>query len=319
MKTRAEAEMLSLVLEFARTDDRIRAVVMNGSRVNPNAERDIFQDYDIAFFVTDVEPFREESRVVPYFGVPLLIEKVEDQVYRPGLRDGRFTCNVQFTDGNRIDMAFLPVDMLERRPFDSLTRVLLDKEGLIPDLPLPSERSHFITEPTQKLYDDCCNTFCFTLGSHIPKTLWRRKLPLLKCHVDRLRQDLVLMLGWYIGVTKGFERSLGSEGRDLEKHTEPEDWREFERTYAGSDYDDIQESLLASHRLFTRAARTVGNHFGYRLPAENIERAMAFLMHVCKLPRDAQRIFSGSGEENVRQGVLGQGNMLPFFDSGESG
>ena len=299
MKTRTEEEMLSLVLEFARSDDRIRAVVMNGSRANSNAGRDIFQDYDIAFFVTDVEPFREESRVVPHFGVPLLVEKVEDQVYRPGLRDGRYTYNVQFTDGNRIDMAFFPVEMPERRPFDSLTRVLLDKDGLIPDLPNPSERSHFITEPTQKLYDDCCNTFCFTLGSHIPKTLWRRKLPLLKCHVDRLRKGLVLMLGWYIGVTKGFERSLGSEGRDLEKHLEPEDWREFERTYAGSDYDDIQESVLVTHRLFTRAAKSVGMHYGYRFPSENTEGALAFLIHVCKLPRDAQGIFSGSGEEDV--------------------
>ena len=37
-------------------------------------------------------------------------------------------------------MAFLPVEMLESRPFDSLTRVLLDKDGLIPDLPYPGER-----------------------------------------------------------------------------------------------------------------------------------------------------------------------------------
>ncbi len=299
MRTQTEEEVLALIVEFARSDDRIRAVVMNGSRANPNAQRDIFQDYDIAFFVTDVEPYREESRVVPHFGVPLLVEKVEDQVYRPGLRDGRYTYNVQFTDGNRTDMAFLHVDMLERRPFDSLTRVLLDKDGLTADLPNPSERSHFITEPTQKWYDDCCNTFCFTLGSHIPKTLWRRKLPLLKCHVERLRQDLVLMLGWYIGVTKGFERSLGSEGRDLEKHLEPEDWREFERTYAGSDYDDVRESLFAIQRLFSRAARAVGNHYRYRFPAENVERAMAFLVHVCELPREAQRIFSGTNEENV--------------------
>lgn len=130
MRTRTEDEMLALILGFARADDRIRAVVMNGSRVNPNAEKDIFQDYDIVFFVTNVVPFREETRVVPYFGVPLLVEKVEDQVYRPGIRDGGYTYNVQFTDGNRIDMAFLPVEMLDTRTFDSLTLVLLDKDGL---------------------------------------------------------------------------------------------------------------------------------------------------------------------------------------------
>ena len=105
------------------------------------------------------------------------------------------------------------------------------------------------------------------------------------------------MLGWYIGVTKGFERSLGSEGKDLEKHLEPEDWREFERTYAGSDYDDIRESLLVIHRLFTQAAKSVGIHYGYRFPAENTEGALAFLMHVCKLPRDAPGIFSGTNAE----------------------
>ena len=299
MRTRTEEEMLALILGFARADDRIRSVAMNGSRVNPNAGNDIFQDYDIVFFVTNVEPFREETRVVPYFGVPLLIEKVEDQVYRPGIGDSRYTYNVQFTDGNRIDMAFLPVEMLETRPFDSLTRVLLDKDGLITDLPNPSEESFFITEPTQNRYNDCCNTFCFSLGSHVPKALWRRKLPLLKCHIDRLRQDLVLMLGWYIGVTKGFERSLGSEGKDLEEHLESEDWQGFQRTWAGSDYDDITESLQAIHRLFVRTAQTVANEYGYRFPVEKAESALAFLMHVSKLPRDAQSIFSGSDEVDV--------------------
>ena len=51
--------MLALILGFAQADDRIRVVVMNGSRVNPNVEKDIFQDYDIRYFVTEVEPFRD--------------------------------------------------------------------------------------------------------------------------------------------------------------------------------------------------------------------------------------------------------------------
>ena len=305
MNTRTKEEMLALILGFAQTDDRIRAVVINGSRSNPNAEKDIFQDYDIIYFVTSVEPFREEARVVPYFGAPMIVQKVEDQVYRPGCGDGRYTYNIQFADGNRIDMGFLPIEMLESRSSDSLTRVLLDKDGRLPDLPSPSERSYFITEPTQQWYDDCCNTFCFTLGSHIPKTLWRRKLPLLKCHIERLRQDLILMLGWYIGVTKGFERSLGSEGKNLQQHLEPEDWREFERTYAGSAYDDIWESLLATHRLFVRIAQSVGNHYGYRFPAEDAERALAFLKHVRKLPPDAQSIYSDCEAEGGAPRGLG--------------
>lgn len=283
--------MLSLVLGFAQADERIRVVVMNGSRVNPNVEGDAFQDYDVVYFVTEVGPFRDEARVVPHFGEPTIVQKVEDQVYRPGSGDGRYTYNVQFADGNRIDMGFLRMGMLESPPSDSLTRVLLDKDGLLPELPCPSERSYFITEPTQQWYDDCCNTFLFTLGSHIPKTLWRRKLPLLKCHTGRLREDLVLMLGWYIGVTKGFERSVGKEGGDLQQHLEPKLWQELVSTYSGPDYDGIRESLLAFHRLFSQAARIVGDHYSYDFPAVESEGVLAFLKHVMKLPHNAKSIY----------------------------
>ena len=92
------------------------------------------------------------------------------------------------------------------------------------------------------------------------------------------------MLGWYIGVTQGFERSLGSEGKNLQQHLEPEIWREFERTYTGPDYNEIWESLLTFHSLFARTARTVGNHYGYRFSSVESEGVLGFLEHVRKLP-----------------------------------
>jgi aminoglycoside 6-adenylyltransferase len=42
---RTETEIFDLILGFARSDGRIRAVVLNGSRANPLAPRDILQDY----------------------------------------------------------------------------------------------------------------------------------------------------------------------------------------------------------------------------------------------------------------------------------
>jgi hypothetical protein len=58
---RSEREMLDLILSFAWEHDEVRAVVMNGSRVNPNAKRDPFQDYDVVYFVRSVEPFRRNA------------------------------------------------------------------------------------------------------------------------------------------------------------------------------------------------------------------------------------------------------------------
>ena len=50
---RTEREMTALILGVAERDARVRAVFMNGSRANPNAPRDIFQDYDIVYVVEE--------------------------------------------------------------------------------------------------------------------------------------------------------------------------------------------------------------------------------------------------------------------------
>lgn len=44
---RTESEMIELILNIARADERIRAVRMEGSRANPAAPKDKYQDYDI--------------------------------------------------------------------------------------------------------------------------------------------------------------------------------------------------------------------------------------------------------------------------------
>ena len=46
---RTEKEMFDLIISTAQSDDRIRAVYLNGSRTNPNVPKDIFQDYDVVY------------------------------------------------------------------------------------------------------------------------------------------------------------------------------------------------------------------------------------------------------------------------------
>ena len=44
---RTEIEMISLIKDIAFKEENIRAAYIEGSRTNPNAPKDIFQDYDI--------------------------------------------------------------------------------------------------------------------------------------------------------------------------------------------------------------------------------------------------------------------------------
>src|SRR6267143_1051330 len=110
---RSEEEMLELIVSTAENDHRIRAVIMSGSRVNPNARRDIFQDFDIAYLVTDVDSFRDDHTWINRFGAIMILQLPEAMEDPPSKNDGRFTYLMQFTDGNRIDLTLFPIAKLQ--------------------------------------------------------------------------------------------------------------------------------------------------------------------------------------------------------------
>lgn len=58
---RSEKEMLSLIEEIALEDENIRAAYLEGSRVDPNVTKDLFQDYDVVYIVETTRPYRENK------------------------------------------------------------------------------------------------------------------------------------------------------------------------------------------------------------------------------------------------------------------
>lgn len=85
---RSEAEMMDMVIAAAREDDNVRAVLLNGSRANPNAKKDMFQDYDIVFIVRDTSPFFINRSYMDRFGDLIMLQMPETM--RDPIGDGRF-------------------------------------------------------------------------------------------------------------------------------------------------------------------------------------------------------------------------------------
>lgn len=101
---RTQQQMLDLILDTAKNDERIRAAIMNGSRTNPNAPRDPFQDFDIVYVVSDVAPFRHNSKWIQRFG-EMMVMQLSDEMQDPSPEeDGSCAYLMQFMDGNRIDL-----------------------------------------------------------------------------------------------------------------------------------------------------------------------------------------------------------------------
>jgi aminoglycoside 6-adenylyltransferase len=220
---RSEQEMLALILNTAEQDERIRAVIMNGSRTNPNAPRDIFQDFDIVYVVTDVDAFKDDGRWIKRFGELMILQMPEAMEDPPPSNDGSFIYLMQFTDGNRIDLGLVPLAKLHELEKDSLSLLLLDKDGRIEPFAPPSDSDYLPRPPTAKAFADCCNEFWW-LCPYVAKGLWRAEIIYAKAFFENVREQLMKMLTWYVGVKTQFLRSPGKAGKYLQQYLEPELW-----------------------------------------------------------------------------------------------
>jgi aminoglycoside 6-adenylyltransferase len=289
---RSEREMLDLIINIARKDERVRAVVMNGSRVNPNAPKDFFQDYDVVYLVTQKESFLADPGWINVFG-ELMILQLPDEMSDPppegrGLYYGYL---MQFADGNRIDLTLFPVDKVDQLEEDSLTLTLLDKDGLLPTFPPPNDSGYMPKPPTAKAFFDCTNEFWW-VSPYVAKGLWRHEIVYAKHMLDvYVREQLDKMLAWYVGVCNGFQKSPGKMGKYLDTCLEPELWQLLLSTYSDADYEHTWEALLAIGELFRRVAIPVAQHFGFTYPHGDDQRVSAHLRHVRHLPRDAAEIY----------------------------
>jgi aminoglycoside 6-adenylyltransferase len=288
---RSEQEMLELIIDTARNDERIRAVIMNGSRANPDAPRDPFQDFDIVYVVTDVAAFSYNYAWIKRFGELMIMQMPEDMQDPPPSNDGSFGYLMQFADGNRIDLGIYPLAKLNELGKDSLSLLLLDKDGIIEPFAPANESDYFPQPPTAKAFADCCNEVWWVCP-YVAKGLWREEITYAKHMADHfVRDELTKMLKWHIGVKTQFSKDLGKFGKNFEKYLEPELWAMLLKTYSDASYDNTWEALFAMCDLFRVTALHVAEHFGFDYPHGDDERVSAHLRHVGLLPKNAKEIY----------------------------
>lgn len=289
---RSEKEMMDLILNTAKEDERIRAVIMNGSRVNPNVKKDIFQDYDIVYIVKDIESFTCNHNWVKRFGEIMIMQMPEEMTLLAPDKDGKFVYLMQFTDGNRIDLTLVPVERADEFIYnDSLSVLLLDKDGVVKPFPPASDKDYIIKKPSKKEFDDCCNEFWWVCP-YVAKGIWREELPYAKHILEQnLRAMLMKILEWDIGIRTNFTKSAGKFGKYFEKYLDADTWKEFLETYSDADYENMWKSLFVMCNLFRKTAIRVADYFGFQYPYGDDERVTVHLKHVKDLPKDAEKMY----------------------------
>jgi aminoglycoside 6-adenylyltransferase len=288
---RSEKEMFDLILNIAWSDERIRAMILNGSRANANASSDIFQDFDVVYIVTDVSSFKSDPDWIAFFGEIMIMQVPEEMGEPPRREDGRYAYLMQFADGNRIDLTLYPVALLSELERDSLSVLLLDKDGIIEPFPPADESDYLPQRPTAKAFGDCCNEFWW-VSTYVAKGLWRGEIIYAKGMMDLIvREQLNQVLMWHIGIKTGFSCNPGKFGKHFELYLEPDLWNRLLQTYSGANYDQTWDALLTMGDLFRDAALTIAEDLGLDYPHEDDRRVSAHLQHVRSLPKGAREMY----------------------------
>ncbi|WP_108670348.1 aminoglycoside 6-adenylyltransferase [Peribacillus acanthi] len=292
---RTEKEMYDLIVGFAQRDERIRAVYMNGSRTNSNAQKDIFQDYDIVYVVTETASFINDDKWIKVFGDLLMIQEPEKNDSLVGMKmnfDRSYAYLMLFNDGNRIDLSLETKEvMLEGYLKDSLTVPLLDKDHILPAISFPSDESYWIKKPSEAQFMSCCNDFWWCL-QNVGKGIWRDELPYAKQMFEQvIRGHLDEIVSWWVGIRYDFQISTGKMGKNFQKYLPEPYWSLYAGTYSNSDYENFWDSIFIACQLFQVLAIETAEELSFSYPIEDATNMTEFLNKVRTLPKDADKVF----------------------------
>lgn len=263
---RSEKQIYDTVLNYAKADERIRMVTLEGSRTNIHIQPDDFQDFDITFFVTDMQSFTESDEWLDVFGERLIMQKPEDMELFPAEEKG-FSYLMLFSDDTKIDLTLLPLELTDEYfRGDKLVKLLLDKDSRICRPPVPTDIDYHLQRPTARMFDDCCNEFWNTTP-YVVKGLCRKEILFAIDHMNEIvRKELLRMISWLVGIEQGFHFSLGKNYKFLERYIPEGLWERLMITYRMDSYVHMWESLEQCMALFRETSAEVARRINYPYP-----------------------------------------------------
>lgn len=292
---RTEQEMMKLILDIAKSDTRIRAVYMNGSRTNPNVPCDIFQDYDIVYVVNETESFQRDKEWINCFGERLYMQCPEEMDLllgeHPDIKN-MYGWLIQLADGNRLDLHVETIEHAKTAILeDKLCQILLDKDGILPDIPTATEEDYYVEKPTKEEFRAISNEFWWCLNN-VAKGLWRKEISYVQDMLHyHIRPQLIKLLSWKIGYENAWSVSVGKSAKYMYQYLSEEEWKSFLKTYASYQVEEIWNSVIIMCHLFDTTAKEVSKSLEYPYNREEALASYQYLLHVRQLPEDAKEIF----------------------------
>jgi len=263
---RTETKILDLILQTAKTL-QVKAVAMSGSRTNPKAPKDEFQDYDVVYVVYDIDNLTSDLSWLDQFGKRIIEQEVA--------LDHRRLYLMLFEDGNRIDLTLCPKEYIQEW-VDSESKfiVLEDEKGLFESYS-PSPKRFWIHPATETDFKNSCNEFWW-VSAYVVKGICRKQVIYATDHLYGIcQQELLKVLAWQVASDKGTV-DVGKNYKYLFNYLPAEKEKEFSNLLDFSSLDKITQSLFATMELFHEEAQSLAQKMGFDYDKEVAEKMMRY-------------------------------------------
>lgn len=263
---RTETEMLDVILQTAQTL-QVEAVAMSGSRTNPKAPKDEFQDYDVVYVVDDLDNLTSNLTWLDQFGTRVIEQH--------NILGNRRLYLMLFEDGNRIDLTLCPKEHIkEWVDSEADYTVLKDEKGLFESYTTSPQR--FWTSPASVIeFEKACNEFWW-VSAYVVKGICRKQLLYATDHLYGIcQQELLKVLAWQVAADKR-TIDIGKNYKYLFNYLPTKKEKEFSNLLDFSSLDKITQSLFATMELFHQEAQTLAQKMGFDYDKEVAEKMMRY-------------------------------------------
>ena len=263
---RTDQEMLGLILQIAKKL-QVDAVALSGSRTNPKAPKDEFQDYDVVYLVENFEELISDLSWLDQFGKRVIEQEVTLGHRRLYL--------MLFEDGNRLDLTLCPEDHIQEWvESEADFTVLEDTKGLF-ETYSPSPERYWITPATETDFEKSCNEFWW-VSAYVVKGICRNQVIYATDHLYGIcQQELLKVLAWQVASDRG-KVDIGKNYKYLFNYLPAEKKKEFSNLLDFSSLDKIIQYLLATMQIFHQEAQSLAQKMGFDYDKEVAEKMIEY-------------------------------------------
>lgn len=252
-KYRSQEQMLRLISQTAKSI-QVEAVAMSGSRTNPKAPKDEFQDYDVVYVVDDLDNLTSDLSWLDQFGTHIIEQH--------NVLGNRRLYLMLFEDGNRIDLTLCPTEYIQEWvDSEADYTVLKDEKGLF--VPYSPNPQRYWTSPASAIdFEKVCNEFWW-VSAYVVKGIRRKQLLYAADHLYGIcQQELLKVLAWQVAADKG-KVDIGKNYKYLFNYLPAEKEKEFSNLLDFTSLDKIPQSLFATMELFHQEAQFLAHKMGF--------------------------------------------------------